>query len=57
LLAILFALNISLNKFTNITPFKLKYACKLKFALKAAIKAIDFKLLTKKRAKAFVEKH
>ena len=57
MLAILFALNISLNKFTNITPFKLKYACKLKFALKAAIKAIDFKLLTKKRAKAFVEKH
>jgi hypothetical protein len=57
LLVILFALNILLNKFTSITPFKLKYAYKLKFALKAIIKAIDLKLLIKRGAKAFVKEY
>jgi len=53
--AISFALNTLLNKSTNITPFKLKYTCKLKSALKAAINAIDFKPLIKKGVKAFVK--
>jgi hypothetical protein len=57
LLVILFALNILLNKFTNITPFKLRYACKLKFALKAIIKAINLKLLTKRGVKAFIKEY
>ena len=57
MLAILFALNISLNKFTNITPFKLKYACKLKFILKAITNITNLKPLTKKGAKAFIKEY
>jgi hypothetical protein len=57
LLVILFALNILLNKFINITLFKLRYAYKLKFMLKAIIKAIDFKLLIKRGVKAFIKEY
>ena len=57
MLVISFALNILLNKFTNITPFKLRYAYKLKFALKAIIKAINLKLLIKRGAKAFIKEY
>jgi hypothetical protein len=45
------------NKFISITPFKLRYAYKLKSALEAVIEASDFKLLIKRGVEAFVEEY
>jgi hypothetical protein len=53
--AILFALNTLLNKFTSMTPFELRYARKLKSALKAITDITDLRPLTKRGAKAFIK--